>query len=153
MPKLSMLTKEIKKYAKNRDISDEDFLNGFLSPLITVGDIRNKKKEIFYLDKRATSLILNGKKDVPVALRESLSKIGLEKQLIEGMEYFVSDYLAQYKLEKLKERLYYLIDRDAAIPEADKESMKTVPLKNLLAKLLLVSLIESNKGETLSNVI
>lgn len=41
--------KTLKKYAINRKISDETFLNAVLEPYITAGKVNNKLNEDFYL--------------------------------------------------------------------------------------------------------
>ncbi len=153
MPKLSMLTREIKKYAKNPNISEEDFLNAFLDPVVAVGHIHNKIGGKFYLNKTRTSDLMNGIDDVPKSLREVLPMINLEEKMIGDMENFVSDYLNSNHKEKLKIRLHELLNQDENISKADKDKIGNVSLESLLVKLLLISIAESNKNEKRSNVI
>ena len=93
MPKLSELTKQLKEFALNPAISDEEFLNAFLFPFVIAGNITNKNHEEFHLDKSRTSEIMNQKADVPVKLRKALSIFGIEEKTIEGMVSFLEDYI------------------------------------------------------------
>ncbi len=152
MPKLSVLTREIKKFAKNRNVSDEEFLNNFLNPLVEAAHIHNKNNEQFYLNKTRTSWLLNGVKDVPKVLREALSRVDLETQMIDGMDLFISDYLEVKQEKVLKERLFDLLD-DEDILKLDRVKMESISLSHLLVKLLLISIEESNLNKEKRNVI
>ena len=59
MAKLSALTNQIKEYALNAAVSDEEFLNAFLSPFVVAGNITNKNGEEFHLSKTRTSEIMD----------------------------------------------------------------------------------------------
>lgn len=77
MPKLAMFVKTVRRFATDQGISDEEFLNAFLSAFVVAGDIRNKNGEEYHLDKTATSLLLNQKSDVPQKLRKALLQYGI----------------------------------------------------------------------------
>ena len=147
MAKLSVLTREIKEYAKNRNISDEDFLNAFLNPIVTAGHVCNKLGDRLYLNKTRASDLMNKIDDVPGVLREALSMIGLEEKMLDGMKNFIADYLDSNREGALRTQLHNLLDRDENISKADKDKIKTLPLENLLVKLLTVSIAESNQDE------
>lgn len=147
MAKISTLTREIKDYAKNRNVSDEDFLNAFLDPIVTAGHVRNKLGDGLHLNKTRTSDLMNKVNDVPGVLRETLSMIGLEEKMLDGMKAFITDYLDLNREGALRSQLHNLLDKDENISKADRDRMKTLPLENLLVKLLLASISESNQDE------
>lgn len=153
MAKLSVLTREIKAYAKNRNISDEDFLNAFLNTIVTTCHVRNKVGEALYLNKTRTSDLMNRVDDVPGVLREALSMIGLEEKMLDEMKNFINDFLDSGREDVLRTQLHNLLDRDENISKTEKDKMKSLPLENLLVKLLLVAIAESNLDEEQSNII
>ncbi len=147
MAKLSTLTRAIKEYAKNRNVSDEEFLNAFLDPIVAAGHVRNKLGDRLYLNKTRASDLMNKIDDVPWVLRESLSMIGLEEKMRDRMKDFITDYLDSNREGALKNYLYNLLDQDENISKADKDKMKILPLENFLVKLLVVSISEPNQDE------
>ena len=60
--KFSTYVKCLKKYAKNKKISDEAFVNAVLKPYIDAGEVDNKKGEELILDKSRVSLLMNSKR-------------------------------------------------------------------------------------------
>lgn len=106
----SELIKTIKKYAVNSSVSNERFLNAFITPYVAAGDIKNKNSEPFYLNKTRVSLLLNQKEDVPVALREALPRFQIRKETEKNFEAFISDELVQDAEENITESLIGLIE-------------------------------------------
>ena len=112
MPKLSVLTKQLKEYALNSTVSDEEFLNAFLLPFVMAGRIMNKNHEEFHLSKTRTSELMNQKVDVPTALRNALSLYGIKEKTIEGMYAFIDDYMDPNRSVDLTENLIKLMQEE-----------------------------------------
>lgn len=88
---LASLAKTAKRYALDSSISDEAFLNALLEPLVTAGRVKARGGKEFSLDKSRTSLVVNGKCDVPNSLRKALARYGLEDAMTCEFESFVED--------------------------------------------------------------
>lgn len=145
MPKLSELTKQLKGFALNQAISNEDFLNALISPYIIAGDIRNKNKEEYYLNKSRTSEIMNQKIEVPTELRRSLSQYEIKTKTIEEMETFIDDYLNLTKQTELLRVLSAMAQEEAILSEEDlKEINEQESLPLLITELLFRAISESN---------
>lgn len=156
MPKLAMLVKEVRRFATDQGISDEDFLNGLLNTYVIAGNICNKNREEFHLDKTATSLLLNQKSDVPQKLRKALCQFGIKGKTEEGMQDFVEDYLNSAFIPELVQCLHVLISEDAAINGEEKKRLIALPpdeVAILLADLLMLSFSEDNRPEPQRTVI
>ncbi len=144
MLKLSELTKLIKSSARNSSISDEEFLNAFLSPFVLAGKIKNKNGEEFHLDKARTSKIMNQKDDVPAKLREALSFYDIVNKTKKDMSIFVEDYLDPAKREDLTGRLLEISRPEPDIQSTTTEAGKIGLLSGLLTELLILALSENN---------
>ena len=145
MPKLSELTKQLKEFALNPAISDEEFLNGFLLPFVNAGNIKNKNHEEFHLNKSRTSEIMNQKADVPVKLREALAFYTIREKTIDNMGIYVEDYLDPSRQMLLLEKLTAIAHKDCISIETNVETgaNKKIILI-LLTDLLLKAISESN---------
>lgn len=88
---LSSLMKTAKRYALDSSISDETFLNALLEPLVTAGRVKARGGKEFRLDKSRTSLVVNGRCDVPLSLRKPLARFGIEDRTAGEFEKFVND--------------------------------------------------------------
>ena len=93
MYRLSDLLKTIKDFAKDKGVSDEEFVNGFLQPYIDAAGIKNRNKEMLFLDKQRVSRIMNNKADVPKAFCRELSRSNIRESTAEGFDSFIEDYL------------------------------------------------------------
>ena len=148
MPKLSELTKQLKEFALNPGVSDEEFLNAFLLPFVLAGNIKNKNHEEFHLDKSRTSEIMNQKADVPLKLRKALSKVGIKNETIREMELFQEDYIDTNRQTLLLEKLSNIAKEEGVffeknfVSDSDQE-----PLTEILTELLLKAISESNLAE------
>lgn len=141
MPKLSELTKQLKEFALNPAISDEEFLNAFLLPFIIAGDITNKNHEEFHLDKARTSEIMNQKAEVPATLRRALPIFGIKEKTIAEMESFIEDYIDPDRQTLLHERLKDLARSEVLDLKAVKSNDN---LATILTELLLKAISDSN---------
>lgn len=93
MFRLADFIRLLKRYAKNKKISDVDFFNGIISPFVIAGHVHNKKNgEEFYKDKSRVSEIMNNKVDVPQELREALSIYGIEEKTYKNLKEIAWDF-------------------------------------------------------------
>lgn len=145
MLNLADLTRTIKKYALNSSMSNEEFLNAFLLPFVIAGNIRNKNQEEFHLNKARTSEIMNHKADVPVALRNALSRYGIREKTIEGMISFVEDFIDFKYYDQLIKELR-IISREEKIVFEPFENIKSIKeeLSILLTDLIIRAISENN---------
>lgn len=90
---LASLMKTAKRYALDSSISDESFLNALLEPLVVAGRVKARGGKEFALDKSRTSLIVNGKCDVPKSLRKTLVRYGIEDRVAIEFGSFVDDFI------------------------------------------------------------
>ena len=145
MLKLSELTKELKTFAVNQAISDEEFLNAVLLPLVSAGRIKNKHGEEFHLNKARTSEIMNQKADVPQKLRNALALYGIKERTIEEMNDFVLDI---FDVEHYSNLLSELINLAEIESVSDKLTEHPADIQNtisiLLTELLFKAISESN---------
>ncbi len=95
---LASLVKALKRHAKNQNMSDEDFLNEFLSPVVA-RKIINKNGDLFYLNKSRTSKILAQKEDVPSCLRMAIGKSDIKQKTVEKMPDFINKCLTVESIE------------------------------------------------------
>ena len=138
--------KTLKKYAINRKISDETFLNAVLEPYITAGKVNNKLNEDFYLDKSRTSLLLNGSDYTPGALRLALSVSTLYEDTEENFTDFINEQLRRDEIGKLIEDLCALIEDDADIGDKSTLMSKKDTPAIFLADTLIEMIKHRNNG-------
>lgn len=100
---LSSLTKTVKKYALDSSVSNEELLNSLLEPYIEAGRVRGRKGEDYHLNAPRTSCLINGKVDVPKALKRPLSRFGIIEGTARNMGAFIDDYIG-------REGMAFLID-------------------------------------------
>lgn len=151
MLKLSELTKQLKVFALNSAISDEEFLNAFLLPFVIAGDITNKNHEEFHLDKARTSEIMNQKAEVPTKLRKALSIFGIKEKTIAEMYSFLEDYIDPSRHMILLKRLKELAKDEASSSGNVIETEGD--LATLLTELLLKAISDSNVAKADSTLI
>ena len=123
---LAQYVKCLKKYALNRRISDEKFLNAVLNPYIIAGRISQKNKkenkngEECYFDKSKTSLILNRHDDVPNVLREALSLVTIYEDTEDNFSDFIDDYLKKEELPSIISEISTMISEDKNIEDSNR---------------------------------
>lgn len=143
MLKLSELIRLLKLYVLNPAISDEELLNAFLLPFVIAGDITNKNKEEFHLNKARTSKIMNQKEDVPTKLREALSIYGIRDRTIVEMDGFIEDFINPNKRTLLTEKLMELLPPDNICK--DNNALKgNGSLSDVLTDVMMESFAISN---------
>lgn len=143
---LASLVKTLKKYAKNQNMSDEDFLNEFLSPVVA-RKIINKNGELFYLNKSRTSKVLAQKEDVPSCLRMAIGKSDIKQKAVEKMPDFINKCLDVDSIEQLRFELSGLIEEMADGKKNERILHNDIPLEKFLTELLFLAIAENNKIE------
>lgn len=107
---LATLTEVVKAHALNPTMSNEEALNSLLGPYIRAGRIKNRNGDELYLDKQRTSRILNGKEDVPHALRQSIGRMGIEGDTAENFSESIGELVDSYEMQALTDTVIALID-------------------------------------------
>lgn len=144
--KFSTYVKCLKKYAKNKKISDEAFVNAVLKPYIDAGEVDNKKGEELILDKSRVSLLMNNHDDIPSALRMSLSYTQIYEWTEQNYEEFMSNYLDEAKLEDAVNEFVRIINNDERIIDKDALLSKAGDKNVFLADLLIETIKTPNNG-------
>lgn len=155
MPQLSLLVKTLKKYAINRSVSNEEFVNALLNPFIVAGRITDRYKNEFYLNKSRVSELLNQREDVPRKLRAALQIVGIYEETEKNMPGFIYDYLDEDRLGYLREELsgIYNSNEDAAVPEDYRIMTEHSSIERVLTIILLRSISECNLTDTDNNIL
>ncbi len=148
---LSVLFKTVKPFHKNPNASDEDMFNDFISPLVDAGNIKNKNKDPFWLNKGRVSELLNQKKDVPKALRDALAIIGIDEKIESHFKDYIDDFLEEAKIPALQDALFNLshkTDSSRDILYKDRDM-----LAKLLTQELRAAISENNKIDETPSII
>lgn len=138
---LSSLVKTSKRFSLDSSVSDEEFLNALLEPLVTAGRVHGRGGIKFHLDKSRTSQILNGKCDVPAALRKALPRFGIEDSVADEYSTFVTDSIDPSQFPHLANAII-------AIASKDNESVRR--LRKCLddeERFMAISLLEAVKND------
>lgn len=143
---LSSLTRTAKLYALDSSITDEEFLNALLEPVVQAGNVKAKMGAEFKLDKSRTSKILSGKADIPKQLKKPLGRIDIEEKVAEGFESFLEESFDIDCFGEFRESIEGLLNDDF---EASKrlrkklESLRGNP-QAYFAHCLIAAIKESN---------
>lgn len=143
---LAQYVKCLKKYAKNRKISDEGFLNAVLNPFVIAGKIENRMREEIYFDKSRTSLLMNRVDDVPNALREALCVVGVREATEENFSYFLEDYVKDEAMDAIIDEISMLIKADENIADKEELLQKRDRPNIFLADVLITAIKLKNNG-------
>lgn len=143
---LAHYVKCLKRYAKNRSITDEKFFNAVLRPYIDAGEVDNKRDEELYFDKSRTSLLLNRHDDIPGALRAVLNQPTLYEWTEENFVDFIEEYLSKEELSLLIAEVASMVSDDPHIKEKE-HLLNTVDRPNVfLADVLIECIKLKNNG-------
>lgn len=91
----------MKKYAINRNISNEDFTRELFAPFVTAGNVKDKNGELLELNKSRVSRLLAQKDDVPSAMRNALSMLDIVERTAEGFTDFLADNIDAHRYDDL----------------------------------------------------
>ncbi len=141
---LANLVKRTKTCAIDPSISDKDYLNAFLEPVVDAGRIKARGGKPFELDKSRTSRILGGKADVPRALRKALSRFGLEAETAKCFDAFLSDCFDLTYFDQFADEL--ICSLDTTVPLERELSERLPALTNIPNEFFSCALIASLKA-------
>lgn len=130
-----------KKYAIDSSVSNEEFLNAFIQPYIEAGRIKARNGDVFHLNAPRTSNLVNGKADVPHALKKSLGRFGIADATAKHMDAFVDDYIGSDDAPDLTADILSSLDFGE---EADRRTYeKLAKLRDDAPAFLAAALIET----------
>jgi len=143
---LAGYVKCLKRYALNKKISDEEFLNAVLKPYIDAGEVDNKYKEEIHFDKSRTSLILSRHDDVPTALRQALNANNIYPWTEENFKDFINKYLDPNSIEVAVKEISEMVDADQFIIDRSSLVGKMSDAHVFLADVLIECIKLKNDG-------
>ena len=114
------VVKTFKKFVLNQRVSDKDFINDYLGNIVVAASITNKNGEEIYLDKSRASELINGKADVPIRIKASVSNKKYDQDLKENIGYFLDENIDPNSRNILREELVDLLKADPIISAETK---------------------------------
>ena len=137
---LSHLTKTVKKYVLDSSASNEEILNALLEPYVDAGRVRGRKGEAFHLNAPRTSNLINGKADIPKALRHPLRRFGIVDGTARRMGTFIEDYVGEDDMPLLMDDILSSLDSGEPADQSACEELSA--LKGDAARFLATALVE-----------
>ncbi len=138
---LSHLTKTVKKYVLDSSASNEEILNALLEPYVDAGRVRGRKGEAFHLNAPRTSSLINGKADVPKALKHPLRRYGIVDSTAKNMGCFIADYIGEEDASLLMSDILSSLDCGEPADQSAREELSA--LKADASRFLAAALVES----------
>lgn len=126
-------------------MSDEEFVENLLYPLVENEDIRDKDGNEYHLDKSRVSRLLNHRDDIPEALRKPFEKIGVEERISSDFEVFCETCLNISEKEQILKKIKTALIDDANISDKEKEQLFCGEFVSVLLKLFIHSLKQDNR--------
>lgn len=145
---LSVLVRTAKRYALDSSMTDEDFLNALLEPYVQSGRVKGRGGVEYHLDAPRTSRLLNGKADVPKALKKPLRRFGLEEDVAKNAGIFLDDCIDIKDEARFEEDLLGALEANDG-PEAELR-LKMQGLKGDANRFFACALIESLKASNVA---
>lgn len=147
---LSSLMKTVKKYVIDSSVNNVELLNALLEPYVEAGKVRGRKGEAFYLNAPRTSNLINGRADVPKALKHPLRRYGIVDGTARKMGAFIEDYIGEDGMSFLMDEIlssFELGDEAQGRLRDALMGLREVPSR-FLATVLIESLKRSNIATT-----
>ena len=120
MLNISTFTKTCKKYAKNKNISNEDLLNGVAEILtVAIGDSYN-----YHIEKNRVSEIMNNTSDLPKRYKKRINDDGIIEFLNENVQAFLEDYISEREKTEFKKEMLALLNEDNTVSRSKKEIIR-----------------------------
>lgn len=143
-----MLEKQ-KSCAIDLSVSDEEFLNALLEPLVEAGKVNSRSSKQFHLDKARTSKVMNGKVDVPKVLRNALKRLGIEDETAKCFDSFLQEYFEVSYFSDYANSLISSLDSNIPIErELSKKLPTAIKDPNRFFSCALIAAIKANNVET-----
>ena len=141
---MASFVRTLKPYAKDRTISDEEFVRSLIQPLVQAGNVKGKNHEPLDLNKSQISALMNNKADVPQAMRKALSLYGLRERMLPATNDFLEDYIRTDELASLLDALKRLYGSDSSKSFTLEESISQNQNTPALFTLLFLKAVEAN---------
>lgn len=138
---LSHLTKTVKKYVLDSSASNEEILNALLEPYVDAGRVRGRKGEAFHLNAPRTSNLINGKADIPKALKHPLRRYGIVDSTTRNMGGFVDDYIGEADALLLIDDILEALDPDKPADQGARKELSK--LRSNIPRFLATALVDS----------
>ena len=150
MYNISNLIKATKQYSINPNTADEIYVNDLLSPLVEVGHIRLRNNEEYYLSKPRVSDLVNGKIDVPSALRSAAERLDVEEKLTKQYQEQLPVLFSSDSICAVVKEVTVLVSKAGNLSDDEKEtiiSSGSNPAR-FFSRALLKSISVSNTRNT-----
>ncbi|MBR1986466.1 MAG: hypothetical protein IKA24_06235 [Mogibacterium sp.] len=138
----------LKPYCKRRRMSNEEFVNHLLEPLVDSYSVKDRNGNIFALDRYRVSRIIRHSEDVPEALRKPLDMVGVEERILEGFQYFYDIYIDGSRGSEIVTDFTRRITLALDLSEEEKAYILSDDPVILLERLFLSSLKFDNEIES-----
>ena len=137
--------KVLKEHAKDKKVSNEEFVGELLCFICDACIVSNKNGENYWSSKEIASLLMNRKEDVPAPIRQALLNAKVEK-LCRGMMDFYNGYLNKFELEHLRDSLISLFENDERYNNDEKATVrKIIDIYSFITYLLKETVSVNNK--------
>lgn len=138
----------MKKYAINRNISNEDFVCELFAPFVTAGNVKDKNGELLELNKSRVSRLLSQKDDVPQAMRNALSMLNIAERTVEGFADFLSDNIDVHRYDELVADMSELVG-SLSVKRTDSNDIATFLTKVFIEAVKINNVAVGNKDTTI----
>ena len=118
-----MFLKTIKKYANNISVSDEDFVRDFFDYFIDGLNIKNKKGNLYYLEKSMISELMGQKQEVPAVIRGAVCHYNANHKILSLMQDFTDNQLNRSRIDAMFAELKNIVNSDSTISQSAKETI------------------------------
>ncbi len=120
-----------------------------MEPLVEAGRVKARGGKPFELDKSRTSKILNGRADVPKALRDALKRFGIEDETANCFEAFLAECFDMAYFERFADKLVSSLDSNIPL---ERELAERLPgLRKAPNRFFSCALIASLKASNMCN--
>lgn len=130
----------LKKFANNRRISNEKFINEFMEPYIHYAHIKTSDKLPYEFSKSQSSKLINHKQDLPEMFINEQTRYGFKERLEEDYAITLQELIDIDRYEEIKDELIsHTTDKRTKLKLENSNTIDT-----LCAEALLISMKNSN---------
>ena len=152
---IATLVTAMKKRRMYTDVSDEEFLNEILRPVVETANIRDNTGELLWIDKTRVSKILHHEDNIPRKIKSCLPRYGLKEALLPDYAGFLECEFDSLQRDVLIDDIEVLVERDRFISEQHKkyiQSLRGNP-SAFIVECLFVALAAENRQKEILTVI
>lgn len=110
--------------------------------------MRGRKGEVFYLNAPRTSSLINGKADIPKALKHPLRRYGIVDGTVKNMGAFIEDYIGEDGMSFLMDEILSSFELGDEVQRRLRDAL--VGLREVPSRFLATVLIESLKRSNIA---